>query len=667
MAIGTRTQRLGMALLASSAVAAIIFASVSAEADKPAATVSSARVDNFALTDQHGVGHELYYYKSAPALVLFVHALNDVASAQSLQAIESLRADYEAKGVVFLGLNSSDRDSFDAVVTSVSNLKTPILKDEWQLAGRTLDLETSADVLVINPKSWSVVYRGPANDKLRAGGSSQVRLGHTLDALLDGKTPSPETIKVKGSPITFPDKSRAAEFKKISYAKDVAPILAKNCVTCHSEDGIAPFAMDKYETVKTFSPMIRESLRTRRMPPFHADPRYSALSDDLNMSRDEVLTVINWVEAGAERGTGDDPLAALKIEVPEWPLGKPDLILDLPAFEVPASGIVDYQDLFVDNPHKEGKYISAMTYKAGAVSTVHHIIGTWKPERAQGSSLRSVNTGGYGPGSESKRYPAGTGAYVPGGGHYAFQMHYTTTGKPETDKTRVGLYFTNEPPTNILRQLGVMDFTIEIPAGAARHHERSYVEFPEAVKLYGVRPHAHYRGYSTKLTLRYPDGAEKILHSQPRYDFAWQREYTFEQLVDVPKGSKLIADYIFDNSTDNKWNPDPTHHVTFGEQTMDEMLFTYVYYYIDGETRETPKDHVQQALQSSVFFSSMDDNIDGKLSMQELRGARAAAIKKNFAALDKNGDGFLERSEFPAQSRAVSALVDGDLTAIDAK
>src|SRR5690606_14692931 len=137
-------------------------------------------------------------------------------------------------------------------------------------------------------------------------------------------------------------------------------------------------------------------------------------------------------------------------------------------------------------------------------------------------------------------------------------------------------------------------------------------------------------GYSTKLTLRLPDGTEEILHSQPRYDFGWQREYTFDNLINIPKGSLLIADYIFDNSVENKWNPDPERRVTFGEQTMDEMLFTYVYYYIEGETRENPRDDVQRQIQSSISFSALDDNLDRKLQLDELRGPRVAAVRSNF-------------------------------------
>lgn len=643
---------------------ALALTAMSASANNTTGSLAGAKVDNFMLADQNGVGHELYYFKKAPAVVIVTHQLGDQPSARAIQAVEKMRAAYQGKGVVFMALNSSTRDDHAEIGKEAQSIGLPVLDDELQLVGRALGVTSTAEVFVLNPKTWTVAYHGPIDDSFTDKKDAKANLATALDAVLAGQAAPVVEARVKGTSIDFPDRKKAADFKKISYATDVAPILAKNCATCHTAGGIGPFPMDKYETVKGFAPMIRESLRTKRMPPYHADPHYSSFKGDMNLSDKDVLTVVNWIEAGAPRGDGNDPLAKLKVDVPEWPLGKPDLILDLPAFDVPASGIVDYTDLKVKNPLAEGKYIQAMTYKPGAVSTVHHVIGTWRADGAKGGEMQSTNTAGYGPGSESKRYPPDTGPYVPAGGVYNFQMHYTTTGKAATDQTKVGIYFTKTPPKNILRQLGVMDFSIEIPAGEGRHHERSYVEFPENVKLYGVRPHAHYRGYSTKLTMRYPDGTEKVLHNQPRYDFSWQREYTFTDLLDVPKGSILIADYVFDNSVENVWNPDAKRNVTFGEQTMDEMLFTYVYYYIDGETREKPRDDVQRAIQSSISFSALDDNVDKKVQLSEIRGARMAAVKTNFAKLDKNGDGGLDKSEFPmGNQRAVAALADGDLTA----
>ena len=161
-----------------------------------------------------------------------------------------------------------------------------------------------------------------------------------------------------------------------------------------------------------------------------------------------------------------------------------------------------------------------------------------------------------------------------------------------------------------------------------------------------VRPHAHARGYATRLTVRYPDGKEVILHNQPRYDFNWQREYVFKDWLPIPKGSIMIADYIFDNSVNNVSNPDPKTNVLFGEQTFEEMLFTYLHYRIVGEDRDHPKDDVQAAITKSLGFSVLDDNIDRKLQPDELRGRRLAAMKTNFAALDKNGDGGLDKTEY---------------------
>lgn len=405
--------------------------------------------------------------------------------------------------------------------------------------------------------------------------------------------------------------------------------------------------MNSYEVVKGFAPMIREAVRTKRMPPFHADKHGHELKIDMTLTDAQTRTLVNWIEAGAPRGEGEDPLAKAKYVAPEWPYGQPDVVLELPSFPVPASGIVDYQNLVVKNPTKEPRFLQAVAYLPGASKQLHHIVAGWNSDgrKTMGQGWE-VDTGGWGPGSEPTTYPADTGNMVGADGEFVFQMHYTPNGKATTDKTKVGLYYKKEPPQNILRQLGIADFSIEIPAGEGLHHERGYVEFPADVMLYRVRPHAHSRGYATRLTLRYPDGREEILHNQPIYDFNWQREYVFKDWLPVPKGSILIADYIFDNSVNNKSNPDPKVDVAFGEQTFEEMLFTYVHYKIVGESLEHPKDDVQREITRSTTFSVLDDDISRKIEPNELRGKRFEKLKANFAALDKNGDGGLDKAEY---------------------
>ena len=156
----------------------------------------------------------------------------------------------------------------------------------------------------------------------------------------------------------------------------VAPIIQAKCVACHQEGGIAPFAMDSYEIVKSMAPMMLESVMSERMPPYFADPHIGKFQHDQGLTADQTKTLIHWIEAGAPRGTGEDFLKTQAGEAPEWPaqLGKPDVIVDLPAFNVPATGIVEYQNQKVDNPFKEDTWLRAISIKPGDRTVLHHVI-----------------------------------------------------------------------------------------------------------------------------------------------------------------------------------------------------------------------------------------------------------------------------------------------------
>jgi mono/diheme cytochrome c family protein len=625
--------RIALTCLLAGAAAGVLAMAASANNSKPG--LAGAKVDNFMLIDQQGIGHQLYYYKSNPAVVIVSHQAGDKASTKAIEAIEKMRVAYEAKGVVFFALDSSGKAK--ASLGKLEKAKTiAVLDDDLQMVGRSLGVTSTAEVFVLNPKTWNVAYHGP-----------ETNLSAALDAMIAGQTPKITEAKVSGTKLNFPDARKATEWKKISYEKEVAPILANKCVSCHAPGGVAPFAMNSYEVVKGFAPMIREAVMSKRMPPFHTGKHGYDLKTDGRLTDAQTKTLVHWIEAGAPRGQGGDPLAKLGYVAPEWPYGQPDVVLDLPSFDVPASGIVDYQNLKVKNPTTEAKFLQAVAYLPGARQQVHHIVAGWNPDgKTTMGQGWEVDTGGWGPGSEPTNYPADTGNMVPANGEFVFQMHYTPNGKATTDKTRVGIYYKKEKPENILRQLGIADFSIEIPAGEGLHHERGYVEFPADVMLYRVRPHAHSRGYATRLTVRYPDGREEILHNQPIYDFNWQREYVFKDWLPIPKGSVMIADYIFDNSVNNRSNPDPKVSVLFGEQTFEEMLFTYLHYKIVGESLANPKDDVQREITRSIGFSVLDDDISKKIEPNELRGQRMKRLRDNFAALDKNGDGGLDKAEF---------------------
>jgi hypothetical protein len=369
------------------------------------------------------------------------------------------------------------------------------------------------------------------------------------------------------------------------------------------------------------------------------------------MTPAEIKTLVHWIEAGAPRGAGDDPLAAKKRVAAEWPLGKPDLILNIPAYKVPASGVVDYQRPYTVNPLTEGKWIRATTVKPGDRQAVHHVLTGWMkdvPENGVASETRwRGSVGGYAVGAESNVFGGDVGTYLPAGGAVGYQMHYTPYGKETVDKSQIGVYFRDKAPKYMMRSVVVIDASIEIAPNTARHKEVAYVEFPKDALLYSAFPHAHYRAYSNDLWIQYPDGKKKLLLSLPRYDFNWQRSYTFAEPVKIPAGSKLIAHYVYDNSKRNPSNPDPSIKVTWGEQSHEEMLFTSVSFRWLDETAEKQIDSEARFAETRMF-GMMDDNLDGKLQKAELRGQMGRMMVAYFERIDTTQDGAIDRAELKA-------------------
>ena len=646
-----------------SAMSAMDKAQGAAATEKVAASAMPQTIDNFMLVDQNLEAHELYRLSDAPAIVI-VSTANGCPIARSLTpALKALRDKYAAKGVEFMLLDSALQDSREAIVAEAKDYSQdiPILMDTNQLVGEALGVTRTAEVFVINPKTWQVMYRGPIDDRMDYGvqkAATQTFAADALDNVLAGKSVQQATMPSKGCLIDFPERAKAAEHAKISYAKDVAPILEAKCVACHQEGGIGPFAMTNYNMVKGFSPMIREVIRTDRMPPYNADPHVGKFSDNKNLSPAEVKTLVHWIEAGAPRGSGIDPLGAVKHVAPEWPLGKPDLVLNVPAYKIPASGVVDYQHPFVINPLTEGRWIRASTVKVEQRQGVHHILtGYMKDIPQPGKAFEDrwgASAGGYAVGAESEVAPKNAGTFLPAGGAIGMQVHYTPFGKEATDHSQIALYFYDKKPEQVMHNSVIVDNTISLPPGDGNHKEVSYLSFPKDALLYGAFPHAHYRGKASDLWIRYPDGKEKLLLSLPRYDFSWQRDYAFAEPIKVPAGSKLIAHFWYDNSKRNPANPDPTKTVVWGDQSWEEMFYVAIRYRWVGETSDKMNDF-DKLLNDQRMFTMMDDNIDGKLQKSELKGRLGSMIGSHFAAIDTDKDGMISQAELTA----AQSMLDG--------
>jgi hypothetical protein len=409
-------------------------------------------------------------------------------------------------------------------------------------------------------------------------------------------------------------------------------MLIDNCLTCHRQGGIGPWQMSSYDMVKGFSPMIREVIRTERMPPWHADPHYGVFRNNRALSADNMKTLVHWIEAGAPRGTGSDPLATMKKTWPEWAIGKPDLVLELPAFEVPATGVVPYQDVRVKNTIGRDVWLTGIDYAPGDRSVVHHILGYTLPpgagalgQRAGAPQVAEVpgqpgpqslqlikmcstpagaaqirgrlagngqipggaSIAGYVPGAAPAQFPPEAGVLLKKDADFRFQIHYTPTGKSATDVTRVALYFTDKAPTYPLRNTVLMDPCLQIPANTKAYTASMSRVIDRDMLIYSLTPHSHFRGNVSSFVAEYPDGTKETLLSVPKYDFNWQTAYAFATPKAIPKGTKITHSTTYDNSALNKANPDPNIVVHWGEQTWDEMLYGNIAFrYVDDTTVE---------------------------------------------------------------------------------
>lgn len=582
------------------------------------------RVDNFRLLDSNGVSHELYYMTDKKAVVLVAQGNSCAANVKSWPKLKQLRNQYGKQDVEFLMINSNLTDSRDQVAATAKKhgIDMPIMLDPTQLIGESLGLRRNGEVLVLDLKNWSLAYRGHAQGA-----------GDALDAVLAGKPVKTAVTSVSGCEINMPELARRAAHANISYSETIAPILIDNCVACHRAGGIGPWAMSNYEMIKGFSPMIREVVRTERMPPWGADPHYGVFKNDRSLSKEDMKTLVHWIEAGAPRGQGSDPLANFKKDWPEWEFGEPDAIIEIPAFDVPATGVIPYQEVRVKNTIGRDVYLRGTDYVPSDRAVVHHILGYALPPGAgplevNGGSdntplvegepspeslqlIQACSTpegaekiraaiqldgdaavsggvsigGGYVPGQAAEVFPEGAGTLIKKDSDFRFQVHYTTNGKPSRVTTRVGLYFSDKKPDYPLYSGVLLDPCLKIPANTKDYTASMTRETKTDMYIYRLGPHAHYRGAAASFVAEYPDGRKETLLSVPNYDFNWQLAYEYATPKFVPKGTKITYSTTFDNSKLNKANPDPNKVVHWGEQSWEEMLYGYINYRTVGEEK----------------------------------------------------------------------------------
>jgi len=534
---------------------------------------------NFRLNDHLGRSHELHYYwntADAKAIVLIFTAVGCAEVQHQLPAIQALRDKYEARGVKFWMIDSNPADSRAKLAAEAVRLgiNIPILQDGAQSVAHLYGATRAAEVVCVESLRFGVFYRGALDERTTAAEGQAARrfADEALEEFLAGKPVTVRRTKPAGCDVPVISAGAVAD---TAYSARIAPLLQAKCVSCHSPGNIAPWAMTNHASVQAYAELSLREIAGKNMPPWHADPEHGRFKDNMALTVEQERMLVQWLAAGAPRGSGPDPLENVPPPPPKWPveLGEPDLVLRAPSQQIMANGVEPYRYVFVPTGLTEDKWLRAAVVRPGNPKVVHHYL-VWEGES---TFQMAAGLAGYVPGMQPRAFPDGTGVLLSAGATLTFNLHYTPDGEEATDEPELGLWFHETPPAKSLFTLPLLSQGFRIPPGV-RDHQLTVqlpVPTPYPITIYSMSPHMHLRGSRMKFEMIDPSGKRETLLSVPKYDFDWQTGYTLEQPRVIPKGSRIIVTGAFDNSPQNPFNPDPTETVRWGDQSYEEMFIGY--------------------------------------------------------------------------------------------
>jgi len=493
----------------------------------------------------------------------------------------------------------------------------------------------------------------------------------------------------------------------ITYSKDIAPIVYQNCTSCHRGGEVAPFSLSNYDEVKHHAATMAAVTQSRYMPPWKAAPDGGKFAGERRLTEAQIATIKKWVDAGMPEGNPAD-LPSAPHYTSGWMLGEPDAVVQPhAAYPVPADGDDVYRCFVIPTSYTENRYLSGLEVHPGNGKIVHHIIvyldttGAARERDAQdpgpgytsfgGPGFRpSGALGGWAPGNDPMMVPAGDGILLPKGADIVMQIHYHKDGKPESDLSKIGLYFSKAPVDKRVRTMQIMQPFLNIQPGDTHYRAKTNMTVPADVHVLDVLPHMHLVGHDIAVSAVAPGKAPQSLVSVPNWDFNWQTRYTFKQPIALPKDTRIDVVAHYNNTADNPRNPNtPPKLVKWGEQTTDEMCIAFVSYTIDDEhlikgVTGSSASEFGKAREDSILtamVAQFDNDNDGKLDQKELAkliayfrerngsdkgGLLASAAPEDLAQRavmleDRNGDGKLDDKEMAELLKMMGKLGGGGL------
>jgi hypothetical protein len=449
-----------------------------------------------------------------------------------------------------------------------------------------------------------------------------------------------------GSGLLFASALSAAA-QPVTFSKDVLPVLEKRCQGCHRPGEAAPFSLLTYEESRPWAKAMKEAVLLRKMPPWFADPHIGQFSNDRSLSETEIATLVAWSDQGAPQGDPKDAPVPLQF-LAGWRIPKPDVVIEMPNdFHVPASGVLDLQHIVVPSGFTEDRWIQCAEVRPGNPALVHHIViftrepgSKWlkaakigvpfdpdpkKHPRKKDDGVPGESIAGYAPGAFPIPLPPGQAILIKAGSDIVFQVHYTTNGKPGTDRSKLGIVFAPGPPKQRVATLAAYNDNLKIPAGDPNYRLDSVFDLGAEVQLTSLEPHMHNRGKDFEFRAIYPDGQTETLLRVLNYSFSWQLTYALAKPIVLPKGTRIQCTAHFDNSANNPNNPDPSKDVSWGDQTFDEMMIGFFSVAFDANvplkslTAEPAKEATKPRPKSPKEFAALRAFQDAQTPDQQLQ------------------------------------------------
>ena len=548
-----------------------------------AAVKIGTRVNNLTFKDIHYLTRSLDDFPKARVFVVAFTTTSCPVAQRYLPVLKSLEKEFHGKDVQFFSINEGADDSIIAVASQAvqHELEFPCVKDFDGSCAAALGVGRTATVVVLDAERH-IRYRGRIDDQYRLGGEraapTRRDLAEAIGAVLAKKDVTLAETPVDGCPIT---RSEAPAVKPATYAKDIAPILQKNCAECHRPNTTAPFSLLTYREAKAHSAEIAEVVAEGRMPPWFASEQFGHFSNHRGLANEEKEKIASWVRTGAE--LGDESLLPKETVVKEemkpedrWLIGKPDLILSTAKSDLPASGLIDYKYVPLMHAFLSDTWMAGIQIRPDNPRSVHHCNMAYIMPLDKKKVSHFIT--GTVPGGAPMELKDGVGFCIPAGAVLILQIHYVTTGKPEKCGISVGFKFASGKIDKQLRHELLADYKFAIPPGAPAHPVSASRVLDRDYEGVGLFVHMHLRGRDMTFRATRPDGASETLLMVPNYNFDWQIPYVWSPgQMHFAKGTKIECVAHYDNSTFNPYNPDPKAIVREGQQSHEEMLNGFVF------------------------------------------------------------------------------------------